>query len=139
MTKVLAFGVFDGLHEGHKFFLQEAKKLGDFLIVVVTRDEAVKILKNKTPKSNENDRLEALKNLNLADQIVLGDSELGRWKIVQETNPDLVAIGYDQENLQTSLSEFVVVNKLKIALKKIPSYKPEIFKSSFINKNSPKE
>ena len=41
MKKVLVFGTFDGLHEGHKDFLRQAKQYGDHLTVVVGRDSTV--------------------------------------------------------------------------------------------------
>ena len=47
--KGMVFGVFDGLHEGHKYLLTEAAKLCDELVVVVTLDEAVATLKGHLP------------------------------------------------------------------------------------------
>jgi len=43
--KSMVFGVFDGLHEGHLFFLDEAQKYGDNLIIVVASDINVKNIK----------------------------------------------------------------------------------------------
>ncbi|MEE9489142.1 MAG: adenylyltransferase/cytidyltransferase family protein, partial [Thermoplasmata archaeon] len=42
MVRVMASGVFDLLHTGHLHYLEEAKKLGDELIVVVARDSTVR-------------------------------------------------------------------------------------------------
>ena len=47
MTKVMVFGTFDYLHEGHKDFFRQAKQYGDELVVVVARDETVKQIKGK--------------------------------------------------------------------------------------------
>jgi FAD synthetase len=47
--RVIAFGVFDGLHEGHRHFLREARKLGGRLTVAVAHDEAVVMLKGRRP------------------------------------------------------------------------------------------
>ena len=41
MVKVMATGVFDILHLGHLYFLQEAKKLGEELIVVATNQDQI--------------------------------------------------------------------------------------------------
>lgn len=46
-NRVMVFGVFDGLHPGHRAFLRQARKKGDKLIVVVARD-------NFDAKSNKN-------------------------------------------------------------------------------------
>ena len=42
MKRVLIFGTFDGIHEGHLNLFKQAKKYGDYLIVVVGRDENIK-------------------------------------------------------------------------------------------------
>ena len=41
MKKVMTFGSFDVLHKGHEHYLKEAKSYGDYLIVVVARDENI--------------------------------------------------------------------------------------------------
>ncbi|PKK81324.1 MAG: FAD synthase, partial [Thermoplasmata archaeon HGW-Thermoplasmata-2] len=47
MIKVMASGVFDILHMGHIYFLEEARKLGDRLAVVVACDATVRKLKHE--------------------------------------------------------------------------------------------
>ena len=137
MKKVLVFGVFDGLHQGHEFFLREAKKLGDFLIVVLARDEAVKILKNRIPKHSVEERIKTLKDSNLADEVLLGDSKIGEWKVLEKVKPDIIALGYDQDRLGQNLREFLKKSSLKIEIKSIGSCEPHLHKSSLVNKNSP--
>ncbi|WP_290898688.1 adenylyltransferase/cytidyltransferase family protein, partial [Ferroglobus sp.] len=39
MRKVVATGTFDIIHPGHIRFLEEAKKLGDYLVVIVAREK----------------------------------------------------------------------------------------------------
>lgn len=41
MKKVMTFGTFDVFHPGHLYYLREAKKLGNYLVTVVARDETV--------------------------------------------------------------------------------------------------
>jgi len=48
--KVLVFGTFDGLHEGHKNFFKQAREFGDFLVVVVGRDSTIVKTKGRPPK-----------------------------------------------------------------------------------------
>lgn len=131
----MVFGVFDGLHEGHKYFLSEAKKLGDFLIAVVTTDENVKKLKGNLSAANFNQRLEeVLKNDNV-DEVVPNDRELFTWKVLDKHKPDIIAIGYDQTALEKALADYIQKKGLKIKLKVIPSFKPHLYKSSIINNN----
>ncbi|EQD52190.1 glycerol-3-phosphate cytidyltransferase, partial [mine drainage metagenome] len=46
-VRVMATGVFDLLHPGHLYFLTEARKLGDELVVVVARDQTARRLKHE--------------------------------------------------------------------------------------------
>jgi len=48
--KVMVFGTFDIFHPGHRSFLNQAKKYGNYLIVVVARDKQSKFSKNKIRK-----------------------------------------------------------------------------------------
>lgn len=47
VKRVLSFGVFDLLHNGHLNLLEQARGLGDYLIVVVARDSFVRVVKKK--------------------------------------------------------------------------------------------
>ena len=69
-------GVFDILHIGHIRYLQEAKKLGDTLIVAINSDSSVKKIKDpKRPLNNENDRAEALAALECIDYVAIFDED----------------------------------------------------------------
>ena len=50
-TKVMVFGTFDRLHDGHRFFLREAEKLGTTLFIVVARDSMVVTHKKRSAKN----------------------------------------------------------------------------------------
>ena len=52
MKKVMCAGTFDIIHPGHLYYLSEAKKYGDNLVVVVARDETSKDFKGKKPIHN---------------------------------------------------------------------------------------
>ncbi len=101
--KVMVFGTFDGLHEGHRYFLNEVRKLGGYLIVVVAHDEAVRQLKKREPRLKMGERVAAIQQVGLADQVVIGDAEQGGWEILKQHEPDLIAIGHDQQALRESL------------------------------------
>ena len=103
MTKVLAFGTFDGLHEGHREFFRQARLHGDYLVVAVARDEVVKQLKSRSPRKSLKERIEMLANETVADMIIPGDQELGSYEVVKRHRPHVIALGYDQAALKKDL------------------------------------
>jgi FAD synthetase len=131
LKKVLVFGTFDGLHPGHINFFQQAKKLGDELIIVVARDATVEKVKGRRPRKNENARLSDVGNAGIAGEVLLGN--LGDpYAIIKQIKPDIIALGYDQTsftgNLELELKKAVIPAKIV----RLNPHKPEIFKSSLI-------
>lgn len=94
MVRVMATGIFDILHTGHLYFLSEAKKLGDELVVVVATDATARRLKHE-PIMGQNMRLEMISALKIVDRAVLGYED-DMYKVVEEIKPDIIIIGYDQ-------------------------------------------
>ncbi len=95
MVRVMATGVFDLLHPGHLFFLEEARKLGDELVVVVARDQTARRLKHE-PYVPEHIRREMVEALKPVDRAVLG-SATDIYQTVVEERPDIIALGFDQK------------------------------------------
>jgi len=93
---VLATGVFDILHLGHLYYLIEARKLGDRLVVVVARDETARKLKRQ-PIVPEHLRLEMVRGLKPVDEAVLGDRD-DFYRVVEAVKPDIIALGHDQRH-----------------------------------------
>lgn len=134
---VTIFGVFDGIHEGHLAFIKEAKALGDKLMAIVARDSEVERIKGKKPVSNEVLRINALLKVDDIDQVFLGDAEQGTYKIVQEVKPHVIFLGYDQQALFDNLTEAIKNGILpEIELIYGQAHKPEVFKSSILNKTN---
>ena len=67
---IITSGYFNPLHIGHVRLIQEAKKLGDFLVVIVNNDEQVKV-KGSVPFMQEQERLEIIKGLKYPDEVFL--------------------------------------------------------------------
>jgi len=67
---VITSGFFNPIHIGHINLIREAKQLGDFLVVIVNNDEQVK-LKGSIPFMAEQERIEIIKALRYADDVVL--------------------------------------------------------------------
>ncbi|MBD3164293.1 adenylyltransferase/cytidyltransferase family protein [Candidatus Woesearchaeota archaeon] len=129
MTKVMAFGSFDHLHPGHFYFLLEAKKYGDRLIVVLGRKETIKELKGKEPKYTEKERKQHLEITGIPDKILLGNKN-DKYKIIEKIRPDIICLGYDQNSFTKGLERELKKRKLKPKIIRLKPYKEHIFKSS---------
>lgn len=129
MKKVMCFGTFDILHEGHKFYLAEARKLGDCLVVVVARDGTVASVKKRQPLNDENKRLRNVQRLGIADKAVLGNPG-DKLRIVEDENPQIICLGYDQTFFTEQLKEKLLQRGLKAKVVRLPAFKPDVYKSS---------
>jgi len=129
MTTVMCFGSFDILHPGHLYFLKEAKKLGDELIVVVALDATISSVKDITPKYNEKQRVEHVRDLHIADRVMLG-YEADKYEVIEEINPDVIALGYDQDGFADKLQEEMEKRKMNPKIVRLVAYKEEHYKSS---------
>jgi len=107
MVRVMTSGVFDILHPGHLFYLEEAKALGDELYVVVATDLTARERKHE-PINLEDMRLRMVQALKPVDNAMLG-YEGDMYKVVLEIKPDIIAIGHDQkhepEKIEADLAE----------------------------------
>jgi FAD synthetase len=125
----MVFGTFDIYHPGHESYLKQAKKLGDYLIVVVARDKNVLRIKKQETRNKEQKRKKILESSGLADEVVLGNLK-DKHKIIEKYRPDVIALGYDQKvdltELKIKLKEF----KIETKIVRLKSFKPEIYKSS---------
>jgi glycerol-3-phosphate cytidylyltransferase-like family protein len=89
--------------------LKRAKDLGDELIIILASDE-----NNKKPYAvSEEKRKKDLESLNIADKILIGDSE-DKKKIVNKIKPNIIALGYDQE-LPEGLENFKCIRIEKLS------------------------
>lgn len=68
---VMTFGTFDLFHPGHKYYLSEAHKEGDYLITVIARDETVSDLKGKSTRESEEIRKKKVIESGLSDEVIL--------------------------------------------------------------------
>jgi|SRR3989338_11250806 len=126
MKKVIVFGTFDILHPGHIHMLKEAKEYGDYLVVVVARDNTVEKVKWRRPYNNQETRIKNVETLGLANKILLGYVD-NKHRIVAEEKPQVVALGYDQKFFLDDL-EKVLDDSARIV--RLSPYIPEKYKSS---------
>ena len=101
--KVMAVGVFDLLHAGHLHYLEQAKALGSHLTVVVAHDDTVRIRKHE-PVTNHELRRRMVEGLKPVDEAIIGNSpDVSIFEILPVVDPDIIALGYDQEHAEDSI------------------------------------
>jgi D-beta-D-heptose 7-phosphate kinase/D-beta-D-heptose 1-phosphate adenosyltransferase len=104
---VFTNGCFDLLHIGHVRYLEEAKALGDVLVVGVNSDASVRKLKGpKRPILPEAERAEVLSGLGCVDYITLFD-EMDPLKLITSLRPNVLVKGGDWTKEQTVGKEVV--------------------------------
>src|SRR3989344_7337262 len=139
MKKVLVFGTFDGLHEGHKGLFRQAQKYGDHVIAVVARDSTVMKNKAHQPKFSEQERLDAVRNSGLVQEALLGEenhnTKESKFELIAQIKPDVICLGYDQAQFADRLRQELQRMRLgNTEIKILEPFQPEKYKSSLLNK-----
>ena len=109
MKKVITYGTYDLLHQGHINLLKRAKALGDYLIVGVTNDNFDRDRGKLNVRNNVLERVEAVKATGLADQIVIEDYFGQKIDDIQKYDVDIFAIGSDWLGKFDYLNEYCQV------------------------------
>ena len=109
MKKVITYGTYDLLHQGHINLLRRAKELGDYLIVGVTNDSFDRERGKLNVCNNVLERVEAVKATGLADKIIIEDYFGQKIDDIQKYNVDIFAIGSDWEGKFDYLNEYCKV------------------------------
>lgn len=126
---VVTFGVFDLLHPGHVAFLQEARRHGDKLIVVVTRDERAELEKGRRPYYGLEERIGMLNALECVDEAVSGD-EVGEWTMLRRLSPQVICIGHDQRADHPKIVEQMNGLAARPEIVRVPAFGRERYSTS---------
>lgn len=91
---VFTNGCFDLLHVGHVRYLNEAKELGDVLVLGLNSDASVSAIKPGRPVVSELQRAEVLSALSMIDYIVLFEEDTP-YELIKDVRPDVLVKGAD--------------------------------------------
>jgi FAD synthetase len=130
---VLASGVFDLLHLGHVRFLEEAKRAGGEnakLVVIIARDSTVEKSKGRKPIMSEDQRRSLVESLKVVDEAVLGYENLEIGEVIGKIKPDVIALGYDQADVERNVKNYVTKNKLPVEVVRIGKFAENALDSS---------
>lgn len=109
MRKVITYGTYDLLHQGHINLLRRAKELGDYLIVGVTSDSFDRGRGKLNVRNNVLERVEAVKATGYADEVIIEDYLGQKIDDIQKYDVDIFAIGSDWEGKFDYLNEYCKV------------------------------
>lgn len=104
---VFTNGCFDIIHRGHIEYLNQAKSLGNFLVVGLNSDSSTKKLKGENrPVNNEIDRAFVLSNLKCVDAVIIFNEDTP-YNLIKLIKPDFLTKGGDWKEDQIIGSDIV--------------------------------
>ena len=120
---VLAGGCFDLLHFGHISFLKQAKKLGDYLLILLESDENVKRLKGEgRPFHSQQQRKEMLESLSFVDEVRMLPPMVGNqvyFQLVKDIRPSVIAFTEGDSILEQKIQQTEQVGAKAVVIPKI--------------------
>lgn len=127
ITIVMTGGTFDIIHTGHIFTFEQARMLGDMLVIVIATDKTVQKFKQHPPTNSQKDRVELIRHLREVDAAIEG-SETDFLETIDAIKPDIIALGYDQKHDEKDL--YKKLNERGFSHVKIVRLKEHVFGKS---------
>lgn len=135
----MVFGTFDGLHQGHLNFFEQARNLHQFpfLIVSIGRDKNVLRIKGEYPDRDERMRMALVKKCKLIDRVVLSGVKTHISHIVK-VRPDIIALGYDQKAYVKNLKKDLKNKGVSVKIMRLKPFKEKIYKNHLLRAEATK-
>lgn len=125
MKKVLVGGCFDLLHYGHIRFLEEAKKLGDHLVVALESDENVRRMKGDSrPIHTQTQRKAMLEALSCVDEVLAlppMNSHQEYYDLVTRVHPQVIAITEGDSKESNKREQAEQIGATLVVIPKVPT------------------
>jgi rfaE bifunctional protein nucleotidyltransferase chain/domain len=121
-TVVFTNGCYDLLHPGHIRLLEQARSLGDILILALNSDDSVRRLKGPSrPLMPEQDRVEVAASLEAVDAVTLFDEDTPR-ELIAAVLPDVLVKGADWSHFVAGREEVEASGGRVLTLALEPGY-----------------
>ena len=113
-TLVFTNGCFDIIHRGHISYLNDAKNLGEYLVIGLNSDSSVKKIKGDSrPVNNEKDRMFVLENIKSVDSVIIFEEDTP-YNLIKNILPDVLVKGGDWKPENIVGSDIVLSNGGKV-------------------------
>ena len=128
---VFTGGGYEIIHPGHLYTMEQAKSLGDVLVVVLARSSTIRRRKGREPVAKESDRLALVSSLRLVDAAVLG-ARGSIYQTLERVGPDVVALGYDQHHAEKDIRREASMRRMRLRVVRLKAMDPSIKTSKIV-------
>ncbi|MEK7529532.1 MAG: hypothetical protein AAB570_01275 [Patescibacteria group bacterium] len=132
MKTVMVFGVFDGVSDSDRHVFTEALEFGDEVIAVVARDEIVLESNGHIPEHLFEERKELVSYESEVSLVADGDEEVGSYEPIHEHKPDLILLGYDQDETERDILIWAEEQNCSVVIQRASMYTPEVFTADML-------
>lgn len=129
---VMIGGAFEIIHPGHIHTMEEAKKLGNTLVVVVATDKSVTKNKGREPVTVQEWRVRLVAALRIVDAAIPG-GQGSIYDTLERVRPDVVALGYDQNHNPVEIEDQARRRGIKLKVVRLTSPMPDIKTSRIVS------
>ena len=119
------------IHPGHLYTMEQAKSLGDVLVVVLARSSTIRRRKGREPVAKESDRLALMSSLRLVDAAILG-ARGSIYQTLERVGPDVVALGYDQHHAEKDIRREASMRRMRLRVVRLKAMDPSIKTSKIV-------
>jgi FAD synthetase len=129
---VMIGGAFEIIHPGHLHTIEQAKKLGDTLVVVVATDKNIIKNKGREPVTKQEWRVRLVSAIKGVDVSLAGGTG-SIYDTLERVRPDVVALGYDQIHNPGDIEAEARRRGLELSVVRLSSPLPEVKTSKIVN------
>jgi cytidyltransferase-like protein len=124
-------GGFEIIHPGHLYTIEQAKRLGDVLTVVLARSSTIRRRKGREPVAKEPDRLALMSSLRPVDAAILGGKG-DIYQTLEKVGPDVVALGYDQHHAENDIKHEAFRRGMRLKVVRLKAMDPDVKTSKIV-------